>query len=135
VTAIDRDVDALASLATVPGITCVKADLEGAPWPLAAQSFDIVIVTNYLHRPLFPVIAAAVAPRGLLLYETFMRGNEAHGRPSNPDFLLAPQELWEAFGAVLSPLAFEQGLMERPGLAVIQRIAARRAPALSGKIV
>ena len=67
------------------------ADLEGAPWPLAGRSFDAVLVTNYLWRPLFPAIVAAVDAGGVLLYETFAAGNETVGRPARPDFLLAPR--------------------------------------------
>jgi SAM-dependent methyltransferase len=52
------------------------------------DDYDGIIVTNYLHRPLLPAIARALAPGGVLIYETFARGNERFGRPRNPDFLL-----------------------------------------------
>ena len=76
------------------------ADLEKGPWPLAGERFDAVVVTNYLHRPLFPHLLAALAPGGVLLYETFAVGNAAFGKPGNPAFLLAPRELLEAFAAI-----------------------------------
>lgn len=130
VDAVDRDAQALAELAAVAGITPLCADLEGgAPWPYAGQRFDAVVVTNYLHRPLLPVLPAALAPGGLLIYETFMAGNERFGKPSNPDFLLAPHELldwvrgWPGGATVL---AFEQGEVAEPKPAMIQRICARR---------
>ena len=123
VTAVDRDPEALAGLAGVPGLTAVQADLEGAPWPLAGRRFDAVVVVSYLHRPLFPAIREALASGGVLLYETFMRGNEALGRPSRPEFLLEPGELLRAF-ADLSPVAFEQGQVELPRPAVLQRLCA-----------
>jgi SAM-dependent methyltransferase len=107
----------------------VKADLEdGSPWPLAGKKFAAIVVTNYLHRPLFPRLVESVEEGGVLLYETFMIGNERYGRPSNPDFLLQPGELLSAFGA-LTVVAFEQGMVERPKPAVIQRICVIRGEA------
>jgi len=126
VTAADRDTEALAELAGVPGITTLAADLEGAPWPFPASDFDGIVVTNYLHRPQFAHIAAALRPGGVLVYETFMAGNERYGKPSNPAFLLRPGELLEAFGAVLTVVAFEQGAVGSPPRAVVQRLCAVR---------
>lgn len=136
VLAVDRDAAALAALAGAAGVTALAADLESAPWPLAGRTFDGVVVTNYLHRPLFPALAAAVAPGGLLLCETFMQGHERYGRPSNPAFLLAPGELLLAFPE-LAVVAFEQGLVEGPAPRVVQRLCAWRpdggpAPGLAG---
>jgi SAM-dependent methyltransferase len=118
---------------TIPGVRFVQADLEGGPWPFAGQRFAAIIVTNYLHRPLFPVIAGALAEEGMLLYETFMAGNEKFGRPSNPAFLLEPGELLRAF-AGLTTIAFEQGRVERPKPAMVQRLCARRGHLGTAKI-
>jgi SAM-dependent methyltransferase len=108
----------------VEGIRFVKADLEnGSPWPFTAQRFGAIVVTNYLHRPLFPRLAASLEAGGVLIYETFMLGNERFGRPSNPEFLLKPGELRDAF-AELEELGFEEGEVERPKRAMIQRICA-----------
>ena len=126
VTAVDRDIEALRPLA---GNDCevLAINLEtGAPWPLGG-GYDAIVVTNYLHRPLCPAIAAALAPGGVLIYETFMTGNERFGRPRNPEFLLRPGELLEVF-AELTVVAFEQGEVTAPGPAVIQRIAAVSGP-------
>ena len=68
-----------------------------------------------------------MAPGGILIYETFALGNERLGRPRNPDFLLRPGELLEAF-AMLTVIAFEQGEVSAPRAAVIQRIAAVAGP-------
>jgi SAM-dependent methyltransferase len=123
VVAADRDVEGLRDLAGEAGYEIRQVDLEaGAPWPLGG-GYDAIVVTNYLHRPLFPAIADALAPGGLLIYETFAQGNERLGKPSNPDFLLAPGELVAAFAA-LTPIAFEQGRVEMPRPAVVQRLAA-----------
>ena len=80
VTAVDRD---LSALPDHPNIERVKADLEdGSPWPLGGRRFGAAIVTNYLHRPLMPQLLETVAPGGVLLYQTFMVGNERFGKPS-----------------------------------------------------
>jgi SAM-dependent methyltransferase len=121
VVAVDRDDQALPA-----GIRFVKADLEnGNPWPFAGQRFGAIVVTNYLHRALFPHLAASLDEGGVLIYETFMIGNEKFGRPSNPQFLLRPGELLEAF-AGLQVAAFEQGRVESPKAAMIQRLCAVR---------
>ncbi len=123
VTAIDRDVSALAAQ---PNVEIVQADLEdGSPWPLPGRNFGAVIVTNYLHRPLFPALLDALAPGGVLLYETFMEGNERFGRPSQPEFLLKDGELLELARGRFSIVAYEARLVSEPKMAMIQRIAAR----------
>jgi SAM-dependent methyltransferase len=126
VTAVDRDALALA-MAAGEGIATLAQDLEaqGAAWPFAAGRFAGVVVTNYLHRPLFGQIAAALAPNGVLVYETFARGNEVFGKPSNPDFLLSPGELLDlAARGGLRVLAYEDGVVERPKPARVQRLCA-----------
>jgi SAM-dependent methyltransferase len=123
VTGVDRDAAALAPLQGL-GRTIV-ADIEAGPWPLPGQTFDAVVVTNYLWRPLWPSLRTALAPDGVLIYETFAVGNAAHGRPSNPDFLLGPGELLEACRA-LQIVAYEDGFLDGPPRCV-QRIVARDA--------
>ena len=128
VLAVDRDATALATLAGMAGIEVRLADLEGGAWPFAGERFDAVVVSHYLHRPLFPLLRAALADDGALLYETFSAGNEAYGRPSNPAFLLRPGELLVLAAAAPAPMtivAFEQGLVQRGDTpAVLQRLAA-----------
>ncbi len=125
VVAIDRDTSKLADLAGRDGIEIINADLEsGAPWPLAGRRFAAVVVTNYLHRPLFPALVDAVEPGGILIYETFAVGNERFGKPSNPDFLLRPGELLDAVRGRLRVLAYEDLEVTEPRPAMIQRIAA-----------
>lgn len=129
VAGIDRDVSGLADLVSRTDVEIVAADLEnGAPWPLAAdRRFAAVVATNYLHRPLFPVLAGALADGGLLLYETFAIGNERLGRPRNPDFLLRPGELLKvAATAGLDVVAYEHGTVGDPPHAVVQRLCAVR---------
>lgn len=127
VTAIDRDVSGLRNLAG-QDIEIMAADLEdGAPWPLGTRKFDGIVVTNYLHRPLFPHLAGALATGGVLIYETFGAGNERFGKPSNPNFLLRPGELLEFAGAHgLQVLAYECGEVSKPKRAIIQHIVVLR---------
>lgn len=127
VVALDRDLSKIDDLADEPRLERVEAELEdGRPFPLAGRAFAAVVVTNYLHRPLLPALVEAVAPEGLLLYETFARGNERFGRPSNPDFLLAPGELLEAARGNLRVLAYEDLTVTEPRPAAVQRLCARR---------
>jgi SAM-dependent methyltransferase len=130
VVAIDRDTSALAALGD--SVEVVTADLEtGGPWPLGTRRFAAVVVTNYLHRPLLGHLVAAVAPGGVLLYETFAAGNERFGKPGNPDFLLRPGELLEAVRGQLRVVAFEDLQVDTPKPAMVQRIAAIRCTAPS----
>jgi hypothetical protein len=127
VTAVDRDIPALADLCDHPAATILAADLEdGRPWAFSSQRFAGVVVTNYLHRPLLPDIVASVAPGGCPIYETFAVGNERFGKPSNPDFLLRPGELLEAVRGHLTVIAYENLEVAEPKPAIVQRIAAVR---------
>jgi SAM-dependent methyltransferase len=125
VVAVDREEHA------IPGARFVKADLEdGSPWPFPGQRFGGIVVTNYLYRPLLPLLGQALDEGGVLIYETFMVGNERYGKPSNPNFLLRPGELLQTYGT-LTVVAFEQGTTAK---AVIQRICAVRADAAGVRI-
>jgi len=127
VVAVDVDVSGLQDLAGDAGVEIVRSDLEREPWPFEGRDFGGVVVTNYLYRPLLPKLIAAVAPGGVLIYETFSRGNELVGRPRNPDFLLAPGELRRVLAPDLQVVAYEQGRERTPRLAVRQRIVAVNA--------
>ncbi|MDX9706375.1 MAG: methyltransferase domain-containing protein [Azospira sp.] len=127
VEAVDRDAAALARLSGIVGISVRVADLEHGPWPYAGRRFAGIVVANYLHRPLLPLIEGALADGGVLIYETFMEGNARFGRPSNPDFLLRSQELLQlAQAAGLRVLAYEEGETMQPRPAVVQRLCATR---------
>ncbi len=121
---VDRTLDGVADLVSRDGVTLIEADLEnGRPWPLASRRFAGVIVTNYLWRPILPDIIGAVARDGLLIYETFAQGHERFGRPSNPDFLLAPGELLDSVRGHLVPIAYECVTLTA-SKRVVQRMAA-----------
>jgi SAM-dependent methyltransferase len=124
VEAVDRDSAALSGLAGVPGISTRCADLETGPWPYGGDRFAGAVVVNYLHRPLFPHLLAALAPAGVLIYETFAAGNERYGRPSNPAFLLKEGELLEVVRGRLKVIAYEDLYVADPRPAMLQRICA-----------
>lgn len=127
VLALDRDVSSIADLAGRPGLEVMAADLEGGGrFPLADRRFAGVVVTNYLYRPILPALVQAVAPGGVLIYETFAKGNEKFGRPANPDHLLDPGELLEAVRGQLRVIAYEDRIVRRPWPAAVQRICAVR---------
>ncbi|OAN53203.1 SAM-dependent methyltransferase [Paramagnetospirillum marisnigri] len=123
VTAVDRDV---AQAALAVGAERIAADLEdGSPWPLPNRRFAVVVVTNYLWRPLFPALLGSLEEGGLLLYETFALGNEVFGRPRNPDHLLERGELLRLCTG-LTVVAFEDGI--EAGRKVVQRLCAINGP-------
>lgn len=127
VEAADRDAGALAEIAAkAPGIGTRAVDLEGAAWPYHGRRFDAIVVTNYLFRPLLPLLLDALEDDGVLIYETFMTGNERFGKPSNPEFLLRPGELLEVVRGRLTVVAFEQGEVAMPRPAMVQRLCATR---------
>jgi SAM-dependent methyltransferase len=125
-TGLDRSPEALLEAAAFGAV--VLADIEHGPWPLMQggepQQFQAVVVTNYLWRPLFPVMARSVAPGGFLIYETFSIGQETVGKPSNPDFLLQTGELLTSFSS-LRTIAFEEGFLDNPPR-FVQRLVAQR---------
>ncbi|MBX2833270.1 MAG: class I SAM-dependent methyltransferase [Rhodospirillales bacterium] len=112
VTGLDRDLSQSDTNAN-PNINWIEADLETGEWPLGKLQFDLIVVVNYLHRPLFPYLRETVRPGGILIYETFMVGNEAYGRPRSPNFLLHPGELKAQFSG-WKVIAHQEGLVTDP---------------------
>lgn len=127
VEAVDRSPLALASLQGLARVVPRQADLEDGGWPYRGRLFAGIVVTNYLFRPRIEELLACLAETGVLLYETFMVGNERYGKPSNPEFLLRSQEMlgwvrergWQV-------VAFEEGQVDAPKPAMVQRLCATR---------
>ena len=134
VVAVDIDLSKAADLEASPQVRLIEADIERNPWPLSGARFNAVVVTNYLHRPLLGRLVQAVAPEGVLIYETYARGNERWGRPSNPDFLLRPGELLEAVRGRLRVIAYEDVTVTKPRPAAVQRICAIAPPGLADNL-
>lgn len=128
VTALDVSNEALQAVTThSPSARTIQADIENAPWPLTGETFDAVVVTNYLWRPLFPQLLASLKDEGVLLYETFAVGNETVGKPSRPDFLLKSKELLQLCEG-LHVIAYEEGFLTEPDR-FVQRIVAAKSTA------
>ena len=130
VLAIDRDQEALNQIQlqsksiSQASIETACFDLEGPTWGLDhLGQFDAVIVTNYLYRPYLKNITKLLNPMGFLIYETFAIGNEAYGKPSNPNFLLQPNELLN-LAENMKILAFEDLTVQTPKPACVQRLCA-----------
>lgn len=105
-------------------VSLIQADLESSdPWPVVGRTFDVVVVTNYLHRPRLPDIIGLVAAHGMLIYETFAIGQQRFGRPSNPDFLLQPGELLRVVHPNLTPFFYEHGQPKQPDRIVQRSVA------------
>ncbi|MDB5824118.1 MAG: SAM-dependent methyltransferase [Herminiimonas sp.] len=136
VVAVDRDAAAL-ERCKGQGIETMLCDLEGADaaaaWPFPPERFSGIVVTNYLHRPLFPFLFQALAPSGILIVETFADGNARFGKPSRPDFLLQPGELLQQAARHadlgIRVIAYEDGYVAAPRPAMIQRICLARVAA------
>lgn len=127
VEAVDRDRQALAALSGLCRVTVREADLEGGDWPYAGHRFAGIVVANYLYRPRLDDLLDSLADPGVLIYETFMLGNEQFGKPSNPAFLLRQQEMLGWVGKRgWRVVAFEEGETARPRRAMVQRLCATR---------
>lgn len=125
VDALDIDLTSSAAVRQTPGVAWQQRDLESGCGHIAAAAYQGIVVSNYLHRPLFPeILDGLVAPGGLLIYETFAHGQQAYGRPRNPLHLLLPGELLEVVRGSLRVVAYEDVLQSTPGPSRIQRICA-----------
>ena len=130
VTGVDRDAEALATTQALwpanaaSARQLLKADIENQPWPLAGQTFDALVITHYLWRPLWPQLLASLAPGGVYIHETFAHGNATVGKPSRPDFLLQPGELLTVCSG-MRVVAYEDGFCSNPDR-FVQRIVAVR---------
>tara|TARA_B100000242_G_scaffold279135_1_gene237394 strand:+ start:487 stop:1020 length:534 start_codon:yes stop_codon:yes gene_type:complete len=110
VTAIDKDKEKLNKYENFNNINTICFDLEtNEKWPLVREYYDVIIVINYLFRPKIKKLMDLLKKDGFLFYETFSVGNEKHGKPRNPDFLLKDKELLDIFGKELTPLSFYDG--------------------------
>ena len=126
---LDRDVPRLGELQRLAAerglaLRTKPCDLEAPGGGLGPEQYDVIVVFNYLHRPLFPAIVGALRPEGVLLYETFTAPQAARGKPTHPDFLLQPGELLERVSA-LEALRYREGDFEGRSLA---SVVARRGP-------
>jgi len=129
VDAVDLAYGALRHLAVAArreglAVQTIQADLER--WPLPDSRYGIVVNTRYLQRSLFESMRRAVAPGGLVVFETFLRQQAEIGHPRNPTFLLEAGELRHQFDG-FEFILYEEGFHdEGDGGAFLARMVARR---------
>ena len=127
ITAIDKDIDKLNLYKNIENINTICFDLEtDKEWPLEKESFDIIIVTNYLYRPKVKELTNFLKKDGFIFYETFALGNEKYGRPSNPDYLLKNRELIDIFKSKFDIMYYFQGKVIHDKTSIIQRCALKK---------
>ncbi|MFT6432451.1 MAG: SAM-dependent methyltransferase [Candidatus Azotimanducaceae bacterium] len=140
VIALDKDTSGLAAYADDPACQVTTFDLESSDLAISNQSeviyseqlpffgrnLQCIVVVNYLHRPLMSALIQALSPGGILIYQTFMAGNEQYGRPKNADFLLSPLELANTFNPECDQIDFFEGFVSAPKRAVIQCYCGRK---------
>ncbi|MFA5082715.1 MAG: class I SAM-dependent methyltransferase [Hydrogenophilaceae bacterium] len=124
VEAVDIDLALSEPVRATPGVSWRQHDLEAQAWPFESGAYQGVVVTNYLHRPLFPLLIEALSPGGVLIYATFSMGQEVYGRPRNPQHLLMPGELLEAVRGRMRVVAYEDVLEAGEPPARVQRLCA-----------
>ena len=83
--------------------------------PPEKNSFDVMVVSYFLERALFPTLLAALKPSGLLFYETFVRDKSEGIGPSNPDYLLAQNELLQLCDGLVIRAYREEGMIGNIG--------------------
>ena len=110
----DNSAEAIAKLASYArehGLSLQASQRDVIIQPPAPASFDVIVVTRFLERSLLSAIAAALRPGGLLYYQTYLRERPDSQGPSNPAFLLEPNELLHAFTELHILVYREEGLV------------------------
>ncbi len=133
VTGLDRDRETLERLQHQAerlglAVKTWEMDLEASGADLGDARFDVVVVTRFLHRPLFPALVRAVAPGGTLIYETFLAGQAERGHPKNPAFLLHPGELQR----LVAPLEIRRSREGEFEGKMVASIVAKKEPSAKG---
>ena len=124
---VDNQIEKAKDLQNVEGIKLMEYDVEnGNPLPFSASSFQGIVVTNYLYRPIFPQLLCLLDDGGVLIYETFAVGHEKYGRPTNPDYLLKSGELIKLVGSKMRIIEYQERLITQPAKAYVQRIVAEK---------
>jgi tellurite methyltransferase len=112
--AVNRKRSSEKIVASRQGVDLIHADLEQAI--LGVGSFSLILCVQYLQRSLFGQMERALAPGGMLLFETYTRAQlEFTGGPKNPDHLLEQGELRTAFSSLR--LLFYRELRAGKGIA------------------
>lgn len=101
--------------------------------PFRAGAFNVVLVTNFLDRSIFPDLVSLLAPGGYLVYETYTVAHEELVRrglargPQSPDYLLQPGELPTLARPLRTIEYLEVDVEDAAGRRCCARLVARRA--------
>ena len=127
---LDREISQLDWVSKEFRSRVIKHDLEaGMSWDFLPCSFDAVVVTNYLYRPIFPDLLSIIDEGGVLIYETFSKGNEIYGKPTNSNYLLEPEELIDLVRPSMRLISFREGYANDGKESITQKIVAVKRPA------
>ena len=130
---LDRDISQLGWVPNASRSQVIKHDLEdGTRWIFLPCSFDAVVVTNYLYRPIFPDLLSIIEEGGILIYETFSQGNEIYGGPTKPNYLLQPEELIDIVRPSMRIISFKEGYSDEGRESITQKIVAIKRAAKKG---
>lgn len=103
---------AAARLAALAGSLGLMVEVEARDAETAAftrEAFDVVVVSRFLARQLAEPIMGSLRRGGLLFYQTYVREKLSPSGPSNPDYLLAQNELLALFRGLRVVLYREEG--------------------------
>ena len=89
-------------------------------WPLEEKKFNVIIVTNFLNRKIFPSIIGSIKKGGYLIYETFSEGHQKIGRPTNLKYILKPRELLRLCNK-MQPVVYENIYIKNPSNHLFQQ--------------
>lgn len=78
-------------------IRAVVGNVEDGSYIIPIDAYDVIVVFNFLHRPLFKEIRDGVRPGGVVVYQTFTTDQARFGPPRDPSHLLRPGELSDVF--------------------------------------
>ncbi|PIE12571.1 MAG: hypothetical protein CSA68_12500 [Rhodobacterales bacterium] len=102
-----------------------QVDLEGYVPP--RDCYDLIVVTNYLNRPLIPHLGRALRLSGILVMDTFMVDERNQKNTHRPEYLLKRDEFLDYFHTGFEVLQFEDYCREPSGCGMWkQAIAVRR---------
>ena len=126
--AVDKNNDYLKNLKNIPNLQTIYQDLESdKEWDFLNTQFNVVLVTNYLFREKLLDLFKLVKLNGYIIYETFAVGNEKHGRPTNPNYLLKSKELLKIRPKNFNIIEFYEGEKnEDSKKSIVQRLLAKR---------
>ncbi len=78
-------------------IRAIVGNVEDGTYIIPLEAYDVIVVFDFLHRPLFTDIREGLRPGGAVVYQTFTAEQPRYGPPRDPAHLLRPGELEEVF--------------------------------------